>query len=211
MVRRVDEWTTNSPALADLLARVALADRAAFAALYRQTSAHLLGVILRINTNRAQAEGVLQDVYVNVWRSARSFDDLRSQPLTWLTSVARNRAIDSLRRQQAQARPAAGTVADRLPGGDSSGALQHLHQAAQAHALHECMAQLSHDQQHCLALAYYQGLSHREVADQLAQPLHTVKRRVRHTLLHLKSGLSNACGLSDTRAAAASAAAVTLD
>ena len=59
-------------------------------------------MILRINRDRAQAEDVLQEVYVNVWRAAQSFDAAQSQPLTWLTSIARNRAIDSLRRKQAE-------------------------------------------------------------------------------------------------------------
>lgn len=88
------DWTERSRELAALLARVALGDRAAFATLYQQTSAHLLGVVLRIQRDRAQAEDVLQEVYVNVWRAAQGFDAGLSQPLTWLTSVARNRAIE---------------------------------------------------------------------------------------------------------------------
>jgi len=92
----------RSQALADLLSRVALGDRAAFDRLYRDTSPHLLGVILRIQRDRAQAEDVLQEVYVNVWRSAQSFNPALSQARTWLNSVARNRAIDSLRRRQAE-------------------------------------------------------------------------------------------------------------
>jgi RNA polymerase sigma factor (sigma-70 family) len=88
--------------LADLLSRVALGNRAAFDTLYRETSAHLLGVILRIQRDRAQAEDVLQEVYVNVWRSAQSFNAALSQPQTWLNSIARNRAIDSLRRRQSE-------------------------------------------------------------------------------------------------------------
>ena len=88
--------------LAHLLSRVALGDRAAFDRLYRDTSPHLLGVILRIQSDRAQAEDVLQEVYVNVWRSAQSFNPALSQARTWLNSVARNRAIDSLRRRQSE-------------------------------------------------------------------------------------------------------------
>mgnify|MGYP006191536157 CR=1 FL=1 len=88
--------------LSGLLSRVALGDRAAFDTLYRHTSAHLLGVVLRIQSNRAQAEDVLQEVYINVWRAAQSFNPALSQPTTWLVSIARNRAIDSLRRKQTQ-------------------------------------------------------------------------------------------------------------
>src|SRR3954469_22470439 len=96
------EWAERSVDLARLLGRAGLGDRAAFATLYERTSAHLFAVVLRINRDRAQAEDILQEVYVNVWRAAKSFDAAQSQPLTWLTSIARNRAIDSLRRAQTQ-------------------------------------------------------------------------------------------------------------
>src|SRR5512135_3375734 len=96
------DWSERSQELSRLLARAGVGDRAAFATLYDKTSAHLLGVVLRIQRDRAQAEDILQEVYVNVWRAAQSFDAAQSQPLTWLTSVARNRAIDSLRRAQSQ-------------------------------------------------------------------------------------------------------------
>jgi len=92
------DWSERSHDLARLLARTGLGDRAAFATLYERTSAHLFAVVLSIQRDRAQAEDILQEVYVNVWRAARSFDAAQSQPLTWLTSIARNRAIDGLRR-----------------------------------------------------------------------------------------------------------------
>ena len=88
------DWTERSRDLGQLLARTALGDRAAFATLYERSSPHLFAVVLRITRDRAQAEDILQEVYVNVWRAARSFDAAQSQPLTWLTSIARNRAIE---------------------------------------------------------------------------------------------------------------------
>ena len=94
--------TDRSLELARLLSRVALGDRVSFSTLYQLTSAHLLGVILRINTDRAQAEDLLQEVYVKVWNAAGSFDAQRAQAMTWLTSIARHRAIDSLRRRQTE-------------------------------------------------------------------------------------------------------------
>src|SRR3954465_15344770 len=100
MVKATADWSERSHDLSRLLARSGLGDRAAFATLYERTSSHLFAVVLRINRDRAEAEDVLQEVYVNVWRAANSFDAARSQPLTWLTSIARNRAIDSLRRGQ---------------------------------------------------------------------------------------------------------------
>lgn len=198
--------SSNSPtprqqALAELLSRVALGDQAAFERLYRDTSPHLLGVVLRIQTDRALAEDVLQEVYVNVWRSAQGFNPAVSQPTTWLGSIARNRAIDSLRRGQA----APQTVSSRSGGpeeedtdmlddiaSETPGPLDLLAQASDAKALSTCMNTLSGDQRHSLALAYYQGLSHSEVADQLGQPLGTVKSWVRRGLQGLKNCLERA-------------------
>jgi len=193
--------TDRQTLLASLLSRIALGEKAAFDTLYRETSAHLLGVILRIQKDRAQAEDVLQEVYVNVWRSAQSFNPALSQASTWLGSVARNRAIDSLRRRQSEpstiSRYQAGSddedtdMLQNLPS-DAPGPLDLLEQASEARALTECMKSLSKAQQSSLALAYYQGLTHLEVAEQIGQPLGTVKSWVRRGLQSLKACLERA-------------------
>ncbi len=196
------DWSERSRGLAQLLSRAGLGDRAAFATLYERTSAHLFAVVLRIQRDRAQAEDILQEVYVNVWRSAQSFDAAQSQPLTWLTSIARNRAIDSLRRAQTQpqiqAAPTSGgddeqdadvyeQVAD-----DSDGPLELLSRASDARALARCMEGLSAVQRQSVALAFFDGLSHAEVAEQMRQPLGTVKSWVRRALMALKGCLDAA-------------------
>jgi len=170
------------------LSRVALGDRAAFATIYRATSAHLFGVILRIDSDRGQAEDILQEIYVSIWNAAKGFDPMRSQPMTWLTSIARHRAIDSLRRRKTEVSTVSSHVAvdgsddevDRLAelASDAAGPLELLQQAAQARSVTQCIDKLSAEQQQCVALAYYQGLSHAEVADHLAQPLGQDRRRV---------------------------------
>ena len=194
------DWSDRSLELSRLLARAGVGDRAAFATLYAKTSAHLLGVVLRIQRDRAQAEDILQEVYVNVWRAAQSFDAAQSQPLTWLTSIARNRAIDSLRRTQTQPQLQASfsnpdnedadvydTVAD-----DAPGPLDLLSRAADARALAACMESLSAQQRQSVALAFFDGLSHAEVAANMRQPLGTVKSWVRRALMSLKSCLESA-------------------
>lgn len=193
------QWSERSRELSQLLARAGLGDRAAFATLYERTSSHLYAVVLRINRDRGQAEDVLQEIYVNVWRAAQGFDAAQSQPLTWLTSIARNRAIDSLRRARTQPQfhtshsPDEGEtdVYDAMAD-DAPGPLELLSRASEARALARCMDTLSRNQRESVALAFYDGLSHGEVAAQMRQPLGTVKSWVRRALLSLKSCLEQA-------------------
>jgi RNA polymerase sigma-70 factor (ECF subfamily) len=198
-------WSERSQELAQLLARAGLGDRRAFAELYDKTSGYLFGVVLRIQRDRAVAEELLQEIYVTLWRSAAGFDAARSQPLTWLTHIARNRAIDSLRRAETQPRALSlvggggsdgdddGEDAQRraieaLPD-DAAGPLELLRQASDARQLGHCMEHLSAAQRQSVALAFYDGLSHAEVAERLHQPLGTVKSWVRRALLALKGCL----------------------
>src|SRR4030081_3669819 len=94
-----DQRRQHSARLADLLARTALSDQQAFAELYRLTSPHLYGVAMRILRESAAAEEVLQESFVNIWHHAGSYVAVRSQPLTWLTSIVRNRCLDRLRKR----------------------------------------------------------------------------------------------------------------
>jgi len=192
--------------MAALMSRVALGDRQAFEALYRGSCAQLFGIVLRINGERAQAEEVLQEVFVTVWRAAATFDQRQGQVMTWLTSIARNRAIDSLRRRASE--PATVSRYGTLGGtedddddlleqqaSEDPGPLDLLDRASSRHALERCMDALTGEQRSSLALAYYQGFSHAEVALHLSQPLGTVKSWVRRGLQGLRACLDRAAGL----------------
>ena len=188
-----------SSELAELLSRTALGDRRSFARLYERTAPHLLGVVVRITRNQELSEDIVQEVFVNVWRAAKDFDARLSQPMTWLTSIARNRAIDSLRRRQTQPSTVSTHLASNIDGeehdllqdfaSDDAGPEQLLEQAADARALRQCLQVLSGQQQQAVALAFYQGQSYSEVAEHLSQPLGTVKSWVRRGLMSLKSCL----------------------
>jgi len=191
------DWSAGSQELAQWLARTALGDRAAFAQLYERTSGTLFAVLLRIQRDRALAEDLLQEVYIAVWKSAGSFDASRAQPMTWLAHIARNRAIDSLRRAQAQPQMQSTTrdVDDDRPdaheavASEDPGPLELLGRAVEARHIGQCMERLSAAQRQSVALAFYDGLSHAEVAERLRQPLGTVKSWVRRALSTLKSCL----------------------
>ena len=199
----VRDWSERSRELSQLLARAGLGDRAAFARLYEATSGHLYAVVQRIQRDRALAEDLLQEIYVSVWKAAASFDAARSQPLTWLTHIARNRAIDSLRRAQAQPRTESLSPADddddRPDPADTlaspdPGPLDLLGRASQRRELDHCLERLTPPQRQSVALAFFDGLSHAEVAEHLRQPLGTVKSWVRRALMTLKACLDRAAG-----------------
>lgn len=188
-----------------LMQRIASADRQAFQSLYEWTSPTLFAVVLRINRDRSAAEEVLQEVFMAVWRQAQRYDSSQSRVMTWLTTIARHRAIDSLRRKSSE--PVTISRFSGLGGGagddddvdllatlrsDEPGPLELLDDATRAHDLERCMQHLTGEQRSCLALAYYQGLSHAEVAQHMRQPLGTVKSWVRRGLQSLRSCLDRA-------------------
>jgi len=172
--------------LMDLLSRTALADQRAFAELYNLTSAHLYAVALRILRQSASAEEVLQESFVNIWHHAGSYVATRSQPLTWLTSIVRNRCLDQLRRREVDTV----TIDDEDEGMTLPDAgptpLEMLVSGADARAVKSCVEALEPGQKQAVALAFYRGLSHAEMAAHLHEPLGTVKSWVRRGLERLK-------------------------
>ncbi len=179
----------RSALLAGLLARVALSDQPAFAELYRLTSSHLYAVALRILRQSSAAEEVLQESYVNIWHHAGSYVAAKSQPLTWLTSIVRNRCLDQMRRREIDTV----TIDDEEQGmifaDDRPSAMDLLITSADALAVRNCVERLEAGQKQAIALAFYQGLSHSELARHLRQPLGTIKSWVRRGLERIKTCL----------------------
>ena len=175
--------------LADLMARSALKDQRAFAELYRHTAAKLYGVALRILRRQDWAEEVLQESFVNIWNHLGEYSAARSAPLTWMTAIVRNRALDWVRRPNLER---GGEDYDLLLEGtpdEGGGPEQALADSRDARALARCLEQLPASQRQCITLAYVNGLSHSELAQHLREPLGTVKTWIRRGLERLKSCL----------------------
>lgn len=173
-------------ALEALVGRSALGDRAAFRELYLATSPKLFAVALRILRREDWAEEVLQECYVSVWRHAAEYNATRAAPMTWLTSIVRNRCLDWLRRPNPEALDEG--VLEELES-DNPGPLARLEQVRDTAALVRCLRGLESKQRQAIALAFYDGLSHAELARHLRQPLGTVKTWVRRGLARLRSCL----------------------
>jgi RNA polymerase sigma-70 factor (ECF subfamily) len=189
----------RSARLAELLSRISMGDQRAFAEFYRQTSSHLYAVALRILRDASAAEEILQEAYVSVWHHAGSYVATRSQPLTWLTSIVRNRCLDQLRRRELDTvtLTSEGEEATEYDIPDSGPTpVELLVAGAEAQSVRDCVDALDAGPKQAIALAFFQGLSHGELAAHLRQPLGTVKSWVRRGLEKLKRCLDSAGGVS---------------
>ena len=174
--------------LAAALVRVAGGDRAALRIVYQDTSAKLFGVCLRILKNRSEAEDVLQDVYVTVWRKAGSFDPARASPITWLVAIARNRSIDRLRSSAASRR--AEPIEEASDISDPSPAASDILESAQEHRrLHGCLGELEARQSSAIRAAFLDGATYEQLAQRMGVPLGTMKSWIRRGLLKLRACL----------------------
>ena len=185
----------SAPAdLPRLLSKVALRDRAAFELLYRATCAHLLGVAFRILNNRDRAEEVLQEAFMNVWNSAGGYNPGVATPMTWLINIVRNKAIDTLRSGKTE-RSTTVALDDEgmdVAGDESLQPQQLLDDSLVKVNIDRCMSELNPSQRQALALAYYKGMVHTDIAEALNAPLGTAKAWVRRGLDKLKSCLEAA-------------------
>lgn len=179
------ESSVNTDPLLPLLRDVQEGDADAFATLYDRTSPRLFGIAMGVVGNPADAEDVLSEVYQQIWRTARGYEPGRGSVLTWMIVICRSRALDAIRRRRGGEQAPLPEIAV-----DDS-ALDELERAeigstALARALHL----LSEEQRHLLAMAFFRGMTHQEIADATRMPLGTVKSHIRRGLLALKTQLA---------------------
>jgi len=176
----------SSDELAALIGAVAAGDRAAFRAVYERTSAKLYGICLRLLGSEAEAEDVLQEAYVTVWRNARRFDSTKASAITWLAVIARNKAIDRLRRRRpvADGLEAAAEVPDEGPLATAV-----IEQKDDARRLAHCLDELDERARAMIRAAFLDGASYPELAEREGVPLGTMKSWIRRGLTRLKGCL----------------------
>jgi RNA polymerase sigma factor (sigma-70 family) len=174
--------------LSAALAQAGRGDRAAFRRVYESTSAKLMGVCLRILSDRQLAEDVLQETYVTVWRKAGTFDPSRASPITWLVTIARNRSIDRLRsaapgRKSVPVEDAHDLVDDTTPADEV------LAGKDDAVRLAGCLNELDDRTSRAIRTAFFEGVTYEQLADREGTPLGTMKSWIRRGLLRLRTCL----------------------
>jgi RNA polymerase sigma-70 factor, ECF subfamily len=171
--------------LDDLLHQVALRDTDAFAAFYDRTSARVYGLVTRVLRDPGYSEETTQDVYLQVWRSAQSYDPGAGSPMAWLLTLAHRRAVDRVRSEQAatqrESRYGAATVEPPV---------DHVADSVITHderrQVNDCLGSLTEVQREAIHLAYYEGLTYRQVSERLSANLATIKSRMRDGIRALR-------------------------
>jgi RNA polymerase sigma-70 factor, ECF subfamily len=170
--------------LTQAILRSGQGDRAAFEYVYKQTSAKLFGVCLRIFADRSEAEEALQDAYITIWNKAATFESGRASPISWLVTVTRNRAIDRLRSKGKASYAAldeAAEIADPVPLADAQ-----LLAAGDSRLLSGCIDGLDSRDAHFIKSAFIGGATYADLAEREGEPLGTVKSRIRRALIKLR-------------------------
>lgn len=173
------------------LTEMARGEKNALALLYDALSRPLFSLALRIVIDRTAAEDIVQEVFLQMWRKAGTYDAARGSVFSWATTLTRNRAIDHVRKQRRRTGLLTGSAADLQPeplSGDLDAAGS-LWLREKARAIRSALGQLAPDQQEAIKLAFFSGLTQLQIAEQLREPLGTIKARIRRGLLKLKETL----------------------
>ncbi|MET9390527.1 sigma-70 family RNA polymerase sigma factor [Streptomyces sp. NPDC006624] len=176
------------PDLQELVGRVALGDEEAFAGVYDAVAPGVLGVVRAVVRDRAQSEEVAQEVLVEVWRTAPRYRPERGSAMNWILTLAHRRAVDRVRSvEAATARDHKAALLEQVPEYDE--VVEHVEARLEREQVRRCLRTLTEIQHQAVTLAYYRGLTYREVAEALAVPLGTVKTRLRDGLIRLRDCL----------------------
>lgn len=171
----------------ELLRRVAQGDNVAFAALYDRFSPILYGMAFRMMNDAGEAEDVLQDGFIYIWRRASAFDPSRSSSFAWAVMIVRNKAIDKLRIRQRGERlhERVTSFPELFSDRDEQSALEPILRERRAQ-VQSALSEVSPEQREALQLSYFSELTHEQIAAQLGAPLGTIKARIRRGLLQLR-------------------------
>ncbi|MCZ4605451.1 sigma-70 family RNA polymerase sigma factor [Streptomyces sp. Lzd4kr] len=176
------------PDLQELVGRVALGDEEAFASVYDSVVSPVLGVVRAVLRDQAQSEEVAQEVLVEVWRTAPRYRPDRGSAINWILTLAHRRAIDRVRSVEATAaRDHRAAVMDHMPEYDEVS--EQVEARIEREQVRRCLRTLTELQRQAVTLAYYRGLTYRQVAEALTLPLGTVKTRLRDGLIRLRDCL----------------------
>jgi RNA polymerase sigma-70 factor (ECF subfamily) len=169
---------------AELLRQIVGGDEEALASLYDRYKSILFSLVLRILHSQAEAEDILQEVFIQVWKKAADFDEERGRAFTWLVTLARSRAIDRLRQLSSRERTA--MEASRATVEEWADAAEDAIKSEQSAAIRRALTELPEEQRRTLLLAYFEGLTQTEIAARLKTPLGTVKTRMRSGMIKLR-------------------------
>ncbi|MBI4312367.1 MAG: sigma-70 family RNA polymerase sigma factor [Chloroflexi bacterium] len=175
-----------------LIALVQRGDRDALCEIYDRRGRAVYGLALHLLRDQGRAEEVTQEVFLNVWLKAKTYDAAKGSFSTWLMTMTHHKAIDEMRRsgRQRAALEQAGLDALLFPNTNSNGPLEGAQKAQEAEVVRKALDVLPPEQRSVVQLAYYQGLSQSEIAARLQQPLGTVKTRMRLALQKLRAALA---------------------
>ncbi|BET45636.1 MULTISPECIES: ECF RNA polymerase sigma factor SigK [Streptomyces] len=179
---------SSQPDLQQLIREVALGDQDSFAAVYDAVAGSVLGVARAVLRDQAQSEEVAQEVLVEVWRTAPRYRPERGTVVNWILTLAHRRAVDRVRSvEAAAARDHKAALLDRTPEYDE--VTEQVETRLEREQVRRCLRTLTEIQRQSVTLAYYRGLTYRQVAEALAVPLGTVKTRLRDGLIRLRDCL----------------------
>lgn len=190
---QVETLGDRSPEDARLVRRMARGDKQACADLYDRFARPLYSVALRILNDSAEAQDIIQDVFLTLWEKADSFDDSRGSAFAWAVTLVRNRSIDRLRTRRRRGALLSESFVDDIPGassGSDADSADELIFKEKSVAVRSALSTLPKEQSHALELAFFSGLTQQEIAARLSEPLGTVKARIRRGLLKLRDSLT---------------------